>query len=883
MAYNKSKHVENAQKYLHQEKLAQAINEYQNVLKHEPKDQVTLMTIGDLYVRQGETFQALEYFERLAKLFLNDGFVTKAIAIYKKIAKLAPEETRYVERLAELYVQQGVLSEARPIYLQLADVHERAGRQPQAAVLLRKLIEAEPDNLRVQTRLAELSESMGRPGEAVSAYLAASEQLQRRGNHAQAIVYADRALKVRPEDLPAATLKARALAAAGQHPDAIALLKTLASLETGNEPADLLLDLYLEHGAVQDACELATKIAIQNPRRFAPAYQVACKLLEMDDAQGALPLLGLVREAMADAGEHESLSQSLLGSSERLPDQIEPREWLVELYERANDSFRLPDALATLAAAYEKTGADDRAKRTYEKLLERDPENQGVLRKYQLLRVRTGESSSTLDQDFALAVDEPEPPAAVSSSAFALDEATQQFVTQALIDVDLFSGYGLKQKAIDLLEVARERAPFHVPTLERLLDLSLGGADDSRTSELAAQLEKIHVDRGELGPAQRFAELRRRFERAAGLAQREAVASGATSEESADTAAETVPGLEELVSMALAVQSQQAAPPGAAHETIEILGDPAVHEVDLSEEWAALAAAIEAEEPPPLQDSAAVAEFVMTPTEVPADFDVAALPEDASGDPEIQPAISLAPAEQAAASLAQPITLEDIPGAELPAPEHVLNSASEETPVFTSNDFLQSLSGELDEIAPARATDPVSDPAVQSAGEPVRANGGTMGHAHDAPQGPLSDMFNDFRADMGEHSVDDQDPETHYNLGIAYREMGLLEEAISEFQKVAKMDKQGRAFRYTMQCCTLLGLAFMDKGQPSIAAMWYESALQTPGLEQESILALRYDLGVAQEMSGDISAARKSFSQVYGANIDYRDVAERLAALGKGH
>ena len=47
MAYNKTKHVEAAQKFLHQGKTAQAIAEYQAVLKHEPKDQVTLMTIGD--------------------------------------------------------------------------------------------------------------------------------------------------------------------------------------------------------------------------------------------------------------------------------------------------------------------------------------------------------------------------------------------------------------------------------------------------------------------------------------------------------------------------------------------------------------------------------------------------------------------------------------------------------------------------------------------------------------------------------------------------------------------------------------------------------------------------------------------------------------------
>jgi len=84
-----------------------------------------------------------------------------------------------------------------------------------------------------------------------------------------------------------------------------------------------------------------------------------------------------------------------------------------------------------------------------------------------------------------------------------------------------------------------------------------------------------------------------------------------------------------------------------------------------------------------------------------------------------------------------------------------------------------------------------------------------------------------------------------------------------------------------MQCCTLLGLAFMEKGQPNIAAIWYERALNTKGIEAESKLALRYDLGVAQESAGDLEAALKSFSQVYAVNIDYRDVAERIASLQK--
>jgi len=243
MAYNKTKHLNAAQKYLQQGKMPQAILEYQQILKNEPKDQVTLMTLGDLFVRQGDTFQALEYFERLAKIFLNDGFTTKAIAIYKKVAKLAPEESRPLERLAELYVQQGVLSEARPLYLQLAEMQLKAGRQPQAALLLRKLLEAEPDNMRVQVRLAELHLSMGQQKEAIETFHAAAQRLTDQGDHNEAIRLADRILELDPSHKPTFQLKILALKASGKTPEAAKLLETLPDREDGGETTSMLLKL----------------------------------------------------------------------------------------------------------------------------------------------------------------------------------------------------------------------------------------------------------------------------------------------------------------------------------------------------------------------------------------------------------------------------------------------------------------------------------------------------------------------------------------------------------------------------------------------------------------------------------------------------------------
>jgi len=217
-----------------------------------------------------------------------------------------------------------------------------------------------------------------------------------------------------------------------------------------------------------------------------------------------------------------------------------------------------------------------------------------------------------------------------------------------------------------------------------------------------------------------------------------------------------------------------------------------------------------------------------------------------------------------------------------PKPEPVAQNAAPAPPAgsgFASDQFLADLANEIDQLgigglAPEfSGTMPNDKPA--SVAKPPAAP------VPSGESGPLKEVFDEFRAELGEMGAEDEDLETHYNLGIAFREMGLLEEAISEFQKVAKASDRGRAFRYTMQCCTLLGLAFMEKGQPAIAAIWYERALQTPGNDPESVLALRYDLGVAQESAGEPVAALKSFSQVYAMNIDYRDVAERIAALQK--
>jgi tetratricopeptide (TPR) repeat protein len=144
----------------------------------------------------------------------------------------------------------------------------------------------------------------------------------------------------------------------------------------------------------------------------------------------------------------------------------------------------------------------------------------------------------------------------------------------------------------------------------------------------------------------------------------------------------------------------------------------------------------------------------------------------------------------------------------------------------------------------------------------------------------LAEMFGELKQDLeADVASTDEDPETHYNLGIAFREMGLLDEAIGELQKACQSFDHGRPFPQIMQTYTWLAQCFLEKGVPEAAVRWYEKALAVPTIDGETRVALHYELAAAFETAGDKASALKHFMDVYGSNIDYRDVAERIKAL----
>ena len=925
MAFNKNKALETALKLLNQGKVAQAIGEYQQILRQDPKDQATLMTVGDLFARQGDMTQAAEYFERLAQVYLNDGFNSKAIAIYKKIAKLAPSELAPLERLADLYVQQGVLSEARPLFLQIAEAHLKANRAPKAVEVLQRLLDVEPENPRVQMRLAELYNVMGQKKDAAHTYFAYAQRLFDRGEGDEAEKLIERALGVEPGSAPTLFLKAKILAAAHKNDAAIAILEGHPEADTGGEVTHLLVDLEIRSGQFDKAADRGRNQLVRGSSHSGLLQKVAEASIEAGRAREALPLLRELRDPLIEASEQDKFLKLLSSAIEKLPGDTEPLEMLADFSRHTSDPFQLNAALNQLIDAYAGAGNFSRAEELMLELIERNKGDERIVVRLEELRawskggpaaparterpptvaeVTLREEAPAEESSGKAPLAEATHPEPAGAPEEPLDEETQRYIAQALTDVDLFSSYGLTQKATHLLENVLQRAPRHTPTLERLLDLYLGAGNGRRTAELASQLERIHRERGDTINAERFAELQQRFQKVAGLAVEElAPAAATTSERAEPEAAPTGAANAEVAPSPAAVSSAPAEfeipltpfdpEPTVAEASPAGVAQPApakpqqvgaTEEVDLSDEWEAMVQ--EVTEPGP-----------EAPQEVVAEPEAA---EPVHAEEEKAPTAEPMVAQEVPTEGATEPTFEfnEEPVAEVPAAEPLaagntefeleltpeLAGAKDQASTATTEDFLSELAAEIEDmetpsVAPAAASASAPIAAAATPANPMAAEAVPEATAEGLNE--LAGVFQEFRSEMGETDEEDEDLETHYNLGIAYREMGLLDEAIGEFQKVAKAVQKGKPFQYSMNCSTLLALSFMDKGEPKIASLWYQRALELPGLDQEAVLALRYDLGVSLDMAGEADAALDSFRQVYAMNIDYRDVADRIATLQK--
>jgi tetratricopeptide (TPR) repeat protein len=143
----------------------------------------------------------------------------------------------------------------------------------------------------------------------------------------------------------------------------------------------------------------------------------------------------------------------------------------------------------------------------------------------------------------------------------------------------------------------------------------------------------------------------------------------------------------------------------------------------------------------------------------------------------------------------------------------------------------------------------------------------------------LAEIFEEFREAAEEEPLANEDYETHYNMGTAYKEMELDDEAIQEFQTAANLARPGDGTSRYLQCCNMLGHCFLHKGMPRAAVLWFKKGLEAPGHVEDEYKALRYELGVAYQQMGEINRALEVFTEVYGVDVSYRNIADKLQEL----
>jgi tetratricopeptide (TPR) repeat protein len=136
----------------------------------------------------------------------------------------------------------------------------------------------------------------------------------------------------------------------------------------------------------------------------------------------------------------------------------------------------------------------------------------------------------------------------------------------------------------------------------------------------------------------------------------------------------------------------------------------------------------------------------------------------------------------------------------------------------------------------------------------------------------FADMLKKFKQGVAEN-VEAEDYQSHYDLGVAYKEMGLIDEAIAEFQKALRgTENRVRTYEAIGQC-------FIEKGQNQMAATILNRALSEKGMSDEQLVGVLYLLGRANEALGKTEEAMQFYQRVFIVDIGFHDVADRLNAL----
>ncbi|MEO8504106.1 MAG: tetratricopeptide repeat protein [Acidobacteriota bacterium] len=912
MAVNREQVVQAAEKLVAKGKIEAAIKEYRKVLDDSPSDTTTLNRVGDLWARLNKNEEAIRVYTQTAGSFTEDGFFVKAIAIYKKVIKLDPTRLEVYEKLADLYHRQGLTNEARTQYQVLIDYYLKHSNAASAISILLKMVELEPENPTHHVKLADIYRQQKLVDKAMGEYKIIAEMMLSKGHAEEAAQVYLKALDVNANDMAFLTEAVLGLRDAGHNGPAA---KLLAAAVEKNPQAERVAALAGLRGSGKAVAPAATPVELPplevvppppafepepveefswhspelTPASEAPSFEAEAFAPAVEEIAAPEPPRRLPREDSFAGIDEEFVLD--LDSDEPLPTEFRP-------------PVAPPEPAPPPVAAAPAAPQPGAAARSYASPMEPAEEAPPAVsadeaRPFELdldlgidsesvWDISPGQSplgsASDLSPsaapepalpdlelpqeiEWSFDAEEAAPAAAVpSASGSASPRIDREFLERTAAEVqpavvrreedlvaeaEVFAKYGLQEKAEERLREALQLSPKHLGAHAQLILLLLHQGRHERVLQLANQMSQIAA--GALHREVWIQTRQRLVKHGYRIDGEHVVAGPEAAAQEPDRIADLLGALAQTASApppppapAVEKKARGKRPEAALEDLASAFLKPTKSKAKLKAAPAPIAPPVEML--PPLEPVEAV-EPIEHAEALPSISDVA--PDELEGV--VFPEEISTPEELAAGPAAEDSSLSWLDDVSLNAP----SAAEAEEKLFDDEDDFFDLAAELEreltesDAGGARGLQPSPQPQEQS----------------------LEEIVEGFKKGVAEN-LSPEDYDTHFNLGIAYREMGLLDEAIGEFQLASK------DVEHLVECCSMLGICFLDKGLPELAVKWYRRGLETPVLDEDRQLGLLYDMGNALDQAGDREAAYKTFVEIYGINSNYRDVVPRLQELG---
>ncbi len=929
MALKRDKVLKVAEKLVAKGKLDQAVREYEKILKRFPNDTTTINRVGDLYGRMGQLQRSIELYEEVADHFVADGFTNKAIAILKKIQRLDPQRLDIFERLADLYFDMKLLVEAKREYEILADWYVKNGELEKAIEAHEKLVNLDPSNHVSALRLAELLLRRGETTSALKVYDKLGSVLIDAGKLDAAERLYRKILEQSPPDGEFLVPVCEVFFEAGR--TAVVLEFLNYGIERSPDSVglkSLMVRIHLGMGKSEEALQLAREILEVEPDNAEVRSLVGGALMASGSTEEARDILLPSIKQLLDKSDHRGAQKALKGMLEEFPEDQQVLKLAVQAWGPSGDEETLYTLRAALAETLFESGELEAAKRLFLDLLEAKPDNERFRKRLTALDGVNAEIFKVVDEEVPsevetveeIVVDEAEieeipfqppvePPAKTVSESVATvvpedvptpvptasttaPPAPATFdLEERLAEATVFAKYGLVEKAISHLEDVVLFCPNEIEPRRRLALLYAENGDRNAAVAMAKPVvEQYRLDgtMTELAPLfEAIPELR-----------------GAGSTGGAEPSAIEPPP-------AAVVPPPLSEPAGEEPEVVAFVDEESdlIEVVDIEGDLALN---------PPEEPELAVEEF-----SVDHGPGIAIVDEGSAEEPAETISFEVPPAPPVA-QVPPPVSQQVKPPVEPISEEEVADELVEITDSFVGPsmgdleqlDFFldQELYDDATRVLATLEEEHPDDPEVKSRRLKLKDVGVLLEQVETVEEGAeelfadeeqyidlakeleaelaaeeamvdeatgrgkgeaaLEEVFREFQKGVAEQ-LSEEDSDTHFNLGIAYREMGLLPEAIREFQ-VSSRDKA-----LFVESCSIIGVCYQEQGMWSEAADWYQKALVAPDITDDARLGLRYDLASAYQGSGDIGQALEIFEEIAASNAGYRNINEKLANLSQ--